>query len=67
VSMFVFSLISTALVLWLIPPGIDGWSGVKVGIAVALCTTITEAVSPWGLDNLTIPAISGLVLYWLLL
>jgi dolichol kinase len=28
----------------------------------ALAATIIEAISPWGIDNLTVPAISGLVL-----
>jgi phytol kinase len=62
VSMFLFSLVSTFLALWLLPPS-SGWSSLGIAFVVALAATLIEAVSPWGLDNLTIPAVSGLVLY----
>lgn len=63
VSMFLFSLVSTFLVLWLVSPGVAGWPSFGIAIVAALFATLIEAVSPWGLDNLTIPAISGLILY----
>lgn len=63
VSMFLFSLISTFLALWLLPPMMAGWPSFGVAITISLVATFVEALSPWGLDNLTIPAASGLVLY----
>jgi dolichol kinase len=33
------------------------------GGIVAIASTLVEALSPWGLDNLTIPAVSVLVLH----
>jgi dolichol kinase len=37
---------------------------VAVGAAAvtALGATVVEAISPWGIDNLTVPAVSALVL-----
>jgi phytol kinase len=65
VSMFLFSLVSTFLALWLLPSPTSGWENLGIALVVALVATLVEAVSPWGLDNLTIPASSGLVLYLL--
>jgi dolichol kinase len=38
--------------------------GAAAGIAAvtALVATVIEAVSPWGIDNLTVPVVSALVL-----
>jgi len=66
VSMFLFSLISTVGALWLLPPNIAGWQNLGLAFTTALAATLTEAISPWGLDNLTIPAVSSLILYFLL-
>ena len=63
ISMFLFSLISTFLALRLISPEGTGWRSLGIAFWVALLTTLTEAISPWGIDNLTIPAISGLALF----
>lgn len=63
VSMALFSWASVFLALWLLPPaGIVMAAGIAV--VVALASTLVEAVSPWGIDNLTIPAISGLILFF---
>ena len=66
VSMLVFSLLSTWLALWLVPPKLEAWPSFGVALATSLAAAIAEALSPWGLDNLTVPAISGLALYLLL-
>ena len=63
VSMFLFSLMSTFLALWLVSPDAAGWGSFGIAVIAALLATLVEAISPWGLDNLTIPAVSGLVLY----
>ena len=67
VSMLVFSLLSTWLALWLLPPKMAAWPSFAVALATATAATVVEAVSPWGLDNLAVPAVSGLVLYLLLI
>ena len=67
VSMFLFSLISTFLALWLLPPTMTPLSSFGAAIAVSLGATLVEAISPAGLDNLTIPAVSGLLLYLLVI
>jgi dolichol kinase len=33
-----------------------------LALAVALVATVVEALSPWGIDNLTVPLASALVL-----
>jgi phytol kinase len=38
---------------------------VVIALATALAATLVEAVSPWGIDNLTVPAISALVVRWM--
>ena len=61
--MFLFSVMSTYLALLIFLPAISIWSNLGIAVVTALAATFIEAVSPWGLDNLTIPAISGLILY----
>jgi phytol kinase len=39
---------------------------VLASAATALAATVVEALSPWGVDNLTVPAVSALTLVWLL-
>ena len=66
--MFLASWPATLLPLVLIGP-----SSLSIGVAVlasgvaALGATIIEAISPFGIDNLTIPAITGLLLVGFLL
>ena len=59
-AMFAFSLVSTflALVVFGQPAG----TGIVLALAVALVATVVEALSPWGIDNLTVPLASALVL-----
>ena len=67
-AMFAFSFISTVIPLLVIPTG-----GLSVGYAflasglTSMGATIAEAVSPHGVDNLTIPAVSAIILAALLL
>jgi phytol kinase len=55
------SAIATGLVL----AGFGVPAAVDAALLTALAATLVEAVSPWGLDNLAIPAVSALVLAWL--
>ncbi len=43
-------------------PPVGGLAAVGAAVAVALGVTLVEAFSPWGLDNLTVPAASALLL-----
>lgn len=54
----------TWLALWLIPgpPTIDPIAALLPAVTVMLLTTLTEAVSVWGLDNLTVTGMAMLVL-----
>jgi len=36
-----------------------------VALLTAAGATLAEAVSPWGMDNLAVPAVSALLLAWL--
>jgi phytol kinase len=63
VSMAIFSFISTFLALWLLPPLTGLWLSLGLALIIALFATFTEAISPWGLDNLTVTTIVGLVLF----
>ena len=46
--------------------GIGSVTALWVSAVTALGAAAVEAVSPWGIDNLTVPAVSALVLVWLL-
>jgi dolichol kinase len=50
----------------LAPGGADPLPMAGVAALVALGAALMEAVSPWGVDNLTVPAISALLLAWLM-
>jgi dolichol kinase len=57
------TLVATALPLALIPgTPFPGWDALPVALGAALAATVAEAVSPWGIDNLTVPAVSTLAL-----
>ncbi len=62
-AMFGFSFIATwiALIVFAQPLGASLW----LAFLVAVSVTVVEAVSPFGIDNLTVPLISALVLYLL--
>ena len=69
-SMFLFSFLGVALALWIMPAllsaPIDVRPNVLLGsLIVAAATTVVEAITPWNLDNLTVPLVSMLAL-WLL-
>ena len=64
--MFLASWVTTLLPLALLATSADWQGAVEASALVALGATLVEAVSPWGVDNLTVPAVSGLLLRVLL-
>jgi phytol kinase len=61
-TMFLFSWLSTFLALLLLPP--LGWqASLLYSLAVAIFATLVEALSPWHIDNLTVPLLSAALLY----
>ena len=68
VAMLFWSWVTTSLALFVMPyllgrPLIDWMLALIYGGIVAIASTLVEALSPWGLDNLSIPAVSVLVLH----
>jgi len=59
--MFLASWAATLVTLLLLS-SIGPLTAVWVAAVTALCAAAIEAVSPWGIDNLTVPAISALIL-----
>jgi len=57
-TMFVVSALATWLALGIFPPV----TRLVVALVTALGATVAEAISPWGIDNLTVPAVSALIL-----
>jgi dolichol kinase len=57
-------LLFTWLALWLVggPPQISPAAALLPALAITIATTLVEAVSIWGLDNLTITAVAILIL-----
>jgi len=67
VGMFLLSWAATLVALLLLAPAtLEPMATVGVAATTALLATVVEAVSPWGIDNLTVPAVSALVLMTLL-
>jgi phytol kinase len=61
-AMFLFSWLSTFLALWLLPP--LGWlTSLLYSLALAVFATLVEGLSPWHVDNLTVPLLSATLLY----
>ena len=61
-AMFIFSWLSVFLALLLLPP--LGWqASLLYALAVAVFATLVEALSPWHMDNLTVPLLSAALLY----
>ena len=56
VTMLIVSALATWMALGASP------SAVAVAVVIALGATLVEAISPWGIDNLTIPAVSTLII-----
>jgi len=52
--------------LLLAPASLTPGAAVRVATVTALGAMIVEAISPWGIDNLTVPAVSALLLVWML-
>jgi len=54
-------LVVSALATWLALGSLSS-SVAYIAIIVAWGATLVEAISPWGIDNLTVPAVSALIL-----
>jgi phytol kinase len=68
VAMFFWSWVTTSLALFVMPyllgkPLINWLLALLQGAAVALGCTLVEALSPWGIDNLTVPAAAVLIMH----
>jgi phytol kinase len=61
---FAFCFLFTWLALWLVAgsPAISPAAAVLPALIITLATTLTEAVSLWGLDNLTVTAVAIVIL-----
>jgi len=74
VAMFVFSFIAIIVSLWIVPGSSLSPAGgvlsmptmVQFSFITAVVATLVEALSPKGTDNLTVPLLSGLVLFLLI-
>jgi dolichol kinase len=61
--MFLTGWVATLVPLLLLAPEpLSLVAAVGVAVLTALGATVAEALSPWGIDNLTVPAISALIL-----
>jgi dolichol kinase len=70
VAMLFWSWITTSLALFIMPyllgrPLINWMLALLYGGAVSIVCTVIEAFTPWGLDNLTVPAAAALILHLL--
>jgi dolichol kinase len=70
-AMLLWSWVTTTLALLVMPyllgtPPINWILTLVYGAVVAIVCTLVEALSPWGIDNLTIPAAAVFVLHLLL-
>jgi phytol kinase len=64
ISMFLFAFVATFLALGIFSP--LGWGlSLLYGLVVALVAALVEAITPWHLDNLTVPLVSAVALYLL--
>ena len=63
VAMFLVSWVATLVALVLLAPGpVDPATAMGAAATTALGAVLVEAFSPWGIDNLTVPVISAVVL-----
>ncbi|NIM93861.1 MAG: phosphatidate cytidylyltransferase [Anaerolineales bacterium] len=68
ITMFLSSWIATLIPLILLSPEpLSVENAVLVSCVTAVAAAIIEGVSPWGIDNLTVPAVSALALAIMLL
>jgi len=68
VAMLLWSWIPTSLALAILPialgtPSVSPLLALIYGGATSLVCTLVEALSPWGIDNLTVPLVAMLVLF----
>jgi phytol kinase len=63
-AMFLFSWLSTFLALLLLPP-LSWQTSLLYSLSVAVFATLIEALSPWHIDNLTVPLFSAALLYFI--
>ena len=61
-AMFAFSWLSTLLALLLLAPQ-SGVLSLLYSLGVPVFATVVEALSPWHIDNLTVPLLSAALLY----
>lgn len=66
-AMLFWSWVSTSLALFAMPyfaarPPINWMLALIYGAAIAIVSTVVEALSPWGIDNLTVPIATALAL-----
>jgi dolichol kinase len=67
VGMFLLSWAATlAALLLLAPATLEPMAAVGAAATTALVAAVVEAVSPWGIDNLTVPAVSVVMLVMIL-
>jgi phytol kinase len=67
VAMFVTGWVATlAALLLLAPPGLGPGAAIGAAALTALGAALVEAISPWGIDNLTVPAVSAAIVVALL-
>jgi phytol kinase len=67
IGFFVATLFGTWLALWIMPgqPELALPNATAPALVVALATTLAEAISIWGVDNLTVTATAMVILgYW---
>jgi len=64
VGFFVAGFVATWLALWVMPggPDVTPAAAVAPALVIALVATLVEAVSIWGLDNLTVTAVAIMIL-----
>lgn len=62
-AMFAFSLVAILLTLVLMMPGLALSSAVIASLVAALVATAIEAISPAGLDNLSVPVVTAFVVW----
>ncbi len=64
VSMVLFSGVSVFAALVLLPPSMPLGIAALLAAGISVAAMAVEAVSPWGIDNLTIPAVAGAILFF---
>jgi dolichol kinase len=66
-TMFIASWVATLVALVVFAPeGLQFATALGISAATAFGAALVEAISPWGIDNLSVPAASVLILYLML-